>query len=127
MTGEHVNVVLTGPSVLLEPRAALALGMAVHELTTNAVKFGALSVPEGQVDINWTLEGNADAHALVLNWVELKGPAVHPPERRGFGMTLIERAFAHDVGGEAEIKFLPEGVVATLRAPLIDKQRRDPP
>jgi two-component system, chemotaxis family, CheB/CheR fusion protein len=121
MTGEQINVVLTGPAVLLEPRAALALGMAVHELTTNAVKFGALSVPAGKVDVHWMVRQETEGAVLELVWVERNGPAVTVPDHHGFGTTLINRAFAHDAGGDAEIEFLPEGVVATLRAPLTHK------
>jgi two-component system, chemotaxis family, CheB/CheR fusion protein len=118
ISGERTNVVLTGPVVLLQPRAALALGMATHELTTNAVKYGALSVPEGNVEVSWSVDTAASSEWLVLKWVERNGPAVTLLERRGFGMTLIERGFAHDVGGEVKVEFAPEGVVATLRAPL---------
>jgi two-component system CheB/CheR fusion protein len=118
MSGERTNVVLAGRPVLLEPRAALALGMAAHELTTNAVKYGALSVPEGNVAVSWSVESAADHEWLVLKWVERDGPRVSPPARRGFGMTLIERGFAHDVGGEVEVDFAEAGVVAILRAPL---------
>ena len=103
--------------MLLEPRAALALGMAVHELTTNAVKYGALSMPEGNVEIDWSVEEDADGEQLVLRWVEHNGPPVPTPDHRGFGMTLIERGFAYDAGGEAKVDFTPAGVVATLRAP----------
>jgi two-component system, chemotaxis family, CheB/CheR fusion protein len=124
MAGERVNIALTGPEVVLEPRAALATEMAVHELTTNAVKYGALSVPEGNVEVGWTVEKSAtDAH-LVLKWVERNGPPVAPPSLRGFGMTMIERVFVHDVGGHAKVDFLPDGVVATLRAPLPGKTRK---
>jgi len=124
-SSEPVNVILTGDPVLLEPRAALALEMAVHELTTNGVKYGALSVPEGCVDVSWTIEKIAELNWLVLKWVERNGPPVTPPEHRGFGMTLIERGFAHDVGGEATVEFTPKGVIATLRAPLSTKACRD--
>jgi two-component sensor histidine kinase len=120
LSGERVNVTLTGPAVLVAPRVALAMGMAIHELTTNAVKFGALSVSEGRVDIAWTVAENAADRQLVLKWSERNGPPVVRPSRRGFGMTLVERAFAHDVGGEAHIDFRPEGVVATMSAPLSD-------
>jgi two-component system CheB/CheR fusion protein len=118
LSNESVNVVLTGPPVLLEPRVALALGMTVHELTTNAAKYGALSVPDGTVDIRWAVENSDDTDCLVLKWVERNGPPVTPPDHRGFGMTLIERGFAYDVGGDAKVDFAPEGVTATLRAPL---------
>ena len=115
---EGTNVTMTGPRVLLQPHAALALGMAVHELATNAIKYGALSVPEGNVDVTWSASTVADGDRLVLKWVERNGPPVTPPTRRGLGMTLIERSFADDVDGEVEVDFAPEGVVATLNAPL---------
>jgi two-component sensor histidine kinase len=95
------------------------MGMAVHELTTNAVKYGALSVSEGNVEVTWSVETVANQEALVLKRVERNGPPpVSVPDRRGFGMTLIERGFAHDVGGEVKVDFAPSGVVATLSAPL---------
>jgi two-component system CheB/CheR fusion protein len=118
LKGGRANAVINGPLVLLEPRAALTLGMAAHELTTNAVKYGALSVPGGNVGITWSVETTERHDRLVLKWVERNGPPVTPPARRGFGLTLIERGFAHDVGGDCEVSFEPEGVVATLRAPL---------
>jgi two-component system CheB/CheR fusion protein len=126
LSRERVSAELTGPKVMVEPRIALALGMATHELTTNAVKFGALSNPEGKVDISWTIQQNASGSALKLKWVEQNGPPVSKPSRRGFGMTLVERAFVHDVDGEAEVAFLPERVVATLIATLPDEQERVP-
>jgi two-component sensor histidine kinase len=109
---ELPNIVMSGPLLLLAPLAAL--GMTVHELMANALKYGALSVPEGTVSVSWSV----DPDRLVLLWVERNGPAVVKPERPGFGMTLIERGFAHDVGGDAVVDFQPEGVVALLRAPL---------
>jgi two-component system, chemotaxis family, CheB/CheR fusion protein len=123
LSGEWANVTITGPDVLVVPRIALAMGMAVHELTTNAVKFGAMSVPEGRVDVSWSVEGNAADRQLVLTWAERNGPAVVKPSRRGFGMALVERAFAHDVEGEARVDFRPEGVTATMRAPLSDMHK----
>jgi two-component system CheB/CheR fusion protein len=126
MSAERKNIVLTGPLVLLPPRAALAFGMAVHELTTNAVKFGALSTPEGNVAVTWSVTPRTDQRWVDLQWVERDGPVVKPPEYRGFGMTLIKRGFAHDVGGEVEVDFVQEGVVATLRAPLPDNAQKAP-
>jgi two-component system, chemotaxis family, CheB/CheR fusion protein len=127
LSGERANAEMTGPAVLVQPRTALALGMAAHELITNAVKFGALSSPDGKVDISWTVGEKPRGPELVLKWVERNGPPVTKPARRGFGMALIERAFAHDVDGEAEVNFLPEGVVATLRAPLPGDKNPAPP
>jgi two-component system CheB/CheR fusion protein len=127
MAGDHSNVVLTGGKVMLEPRAALALGMAVHELTTNAVKHGALSVPDGTVSVTWKTEPMDSGKQLVLDWAERNGPPVIAPGRRGFGMTLIERSFAHDVSGTVKVDFAPEGVTATLRAPLGGAAHRGKP
>jgi two-component system CheB/CheR fusion protein len=127
MSADRTNVSLTGPEVLLQPRAALALGMAAHELTTNAVKYGALSVPEGNVEVTWSVDRVEDHERLVLKWVERDGPAVNPPAHRGFGMTLIKRGLSHDVGGKVEVDFATTGVVATLTAPLPDKLRAGQP
>jgi two-component system CheB/CheR fusion protein len=115
---DRSNIVLAGSRVLLQPRAALALGMAIHELTTNAVKHGALSVPEGMVQIAWRLEQTSGNAVLVLNWSESNGPPVSPPTRKGFGMTMIERGLRQDMSAEVTIAFEPEGVKATVRAPI---------
>jgi two-component sensor histidine kinase len=84
-----------------------------------------LSIPEGNVEIGWSVTKDADNDQLVLQWIEQNGPPVRPPDHRGFGMTLIERGFSYDAGGEAKVDFKPEGVVATLRAPLPRKQRKE--
>ena len=126
LDGSRANVHVSGPRVRLEPRAALALGMAIHELTTNAVKYGALSVPEGDISVTWDVSESGgrdgaegpDAPALELRWVERGGPPVAPPVRRGFGMTLIERGLRQDMSAQVVLEFSPGGVVATLRAPL---------
>ena len=109
---------LDGPDLMLEPRSALALGMALYELATNAVKYGAWSVPAGRVSIIWHLEQEPPASHLVLLWTEADGPPVEPPARRGFGMTLIERGLSQDMGAEVEVTFAPAGVRARLRAPF---------
>jgi two-component sensor histidine kinase len=112
------NIAIGGPRVLLEPRAALALGMAVHELTTNAVKFGALSVPEGRIRVNWSIEAGPEAEFLILDWVETNGPVVNGKTGNGFGMTLIERGLKQDMSAEIQMEFRPTGVCARMRAPL---------
>ena len=83
MARDRTNVVITGPAVVLHPRGALALGMAVHELATNAAKFGALSVPEGDVAVTWVVEGAEDGEHLMLDWIERNGPPVKEPAQRG--------------------------------------------
>ena len=121
MAGDRTNVRIKGPPVPLEPRGALALGMAIHELATNAVKYGALSVPDGNVAVTWDMERTDTGQHLVLEWVEQDGPAVTPPTSRGFGSTLIERALNHDMSAQAKIEFLPDGVRAHVRAPIRDR------
>jgi len=109
---------LSGPAIRLSPRTALSLSMALHELATNAVKYGALSVPEGRVTIAWALAPGPGAQRLDLSWAERHGPPVTPPIRRGFGSRLIERGLAAELSGKASIHFEPEGVVCQIRALL---------
>jgi two-component system CheB/CheR fusion protein len=112
------NITLDGLPVALDARSALAIGMAIHELSTNAAKHGALSVPDGKVTLHWTVERTEAAEMFTLDWIERDGPQVRPPARRGFGLTLIERGLAHELNGHAEVRFLPDGVQARLRAPI---------
>jgi two-component sensor histidine kinase len=109
---------MVGPDVQLGPEEALATGLAIHELATNALKYGAFSAPDGVVNIVWRLENGEGRDELVLDWIELNGPPVQAPRRRGFGTTLIERSFAHQLSGKATLNFELDGVRATLRAPI---------
>jgi two-component sensor histidine kinase len=109
---------LNGPTVRLSPKTALSLSMALHELATNAVKYGALSVPDGRVDITWTQIPQPGAPRLELTWTERDGPPVTPPESRGFGSRLIERGLAAELSGSADIDFRPDGVVCRIEALL---------
>jgi PAS domain S-box-containing protein len=109
---------LTGPPVRLTPRMALSLSMALHELATNAVKYGSLSTPAGHVRIDWTVTAGAGGPRLALAWVEAGGPPVSQPTRRGFGSRLIERGLASELSGEAHIDFRPDGVVCRIEAGL---------
>jgi two-component system CheB/CheR fusion protein len=113
---DRANIRIEGPAVALDPRSALALGMAIHELATNAAKYGALSVPEGNVAVTWTTERSSGGERLALDWIEQNGPPVTAPTKRGFGRTLIERGLTHDLAGEAKVQFLPDGVRAHLSA-----------
>ncbi|MFC1457997.1 PAS domain S-box protein [Microvirga arabica] len=108
---------LSGPKVRLSPRMALALAMALQELATNAVKYGALSNATGQITVTWNVE-QGEPSTLDLRWAESGGPAVRTPTRRGFGSRLIERSLAQDLGGNVQIAFAPTGVTCTVRAPL---------
>ncbi|MDN5864440.1 MAG: PAS domain S-box protein [Gammaproteobacteria bacterium] len=109
-----------GPGLRLQPRAGLALAMALHELATNAVKYGALSGDDGRVAIHWRPEkdGEAGRTLLRLRWTETGGPPVAPPGRRGFGSCLIEQGLAHDLGGTARLHFRSSGLLCEIAAPL---------
>nr|WP_235577945.1 HWE histidine kinase domain-containing protein [Pseudoxanthomonas sp. Root630] len=109
---------IQGPAVDLDPQRALALTMALHELCTNAMKYGALSAQDGRVVIRWTCDGVGTARHLALRWEERGGPPVTPPTRRGFGSRLIERGLRHDLGGEVGLDFAPMGVVCRIHVPL---------
>jgi len=113
------QVTLKGPEVRLSPRQALSLGMTFHELATNAAKYGALSVPEGCVVVEWRLEQTPAGPALTLDWTERNGPAVPGrPARRGFGSRLIQTAVEQELGGRATLDYAPEGLRCRLTAPL---------
>lgn len=113
----HGRCEIDGPHLRLPPGMALALSMAVHELATNAAKYGALSVPSGQVSISWTVTPD-EPRCLHLCWREQGGPAVAPPTRKGFGTRLIERSLALELAGEVDLAYDPTGVVCTIRTPL---------
>ncbi|MFN7023652.1 MAG: PAS domain S-box protein [Pseudorhizobium sp.] len=113
---DGARLTLDGPLVHLPVDAAVPLAMAVHELTTNAVKYGALSVPDGQVTIGWTTERTEGGTMLHLEWTESNGPPVAPPTRRGFGSTLLERVLAGQLGGTVNVSYPPEGARARIQA-----------
>jgi len=107
---------ISGPSLRLKPQAALALAMALHELATNAVKYGSLSVTEGTLDLDWQVVGSGDERRLKLKWVERGGPPVSPPANKGFGTRLIERSLAFELDSQSGIRFDPEGVTCEIDA-----------
>ncbi len=107
-----------GPPVTLSPKLALSLSLALHELMTNALKYGALSSDAGEVVLVWSTAGEGTGRRLHIRWVEQGGPPVSPPPRRGFGSRLIERALAVEVDGPVVLDFAPRGVVCTIDASL---------
>jgi two-component sensor histidine kinase len=106
-----------GEAVTLVPTAAQALGMALHELATNAVKFGALSEGGGRVVISWRLDKGETGSTLIISWQEAGGPAVSAPEYAGFGTTIIERITGQSLGGRVTTIYAPTGLTWELRAP----------
>jgi PAS domain S-box-containing protein len=114
---EGDRIVTEGPDVRLGARAALALGMALHELATNAAKYGALSGEAGGVDLSWRVRPG-EAAILDLEWREHGGPPVTPPKRRGFGSRLLTQGVRSELNGAAEMDFAPTGLVCRIAAPL---------
>ena len=117
---------LSGPPILLEPKAALAAAMALHELVTNAVKYGAFSNDAGRVSVTWAAAHEASSR-FRLEWVETGGPPVAPPRRVGFGSKLIERLAAQDLGGAASHEFRAEGIRCVLEGRAADGACGAPP
>lgn len=112
---------LDGPDLNLPPKFALALSLGLHELCTNALKYGALSGPDGRIEVTWNTSPDDTGQRLVLHWRELDGPTVRAPERRGFGTRLLEEGLAQELGGEVSLSFEPAGVscrIAALLGPL---------
>ncbi|HET8729082.1 MAG TPA: PAS domain-containing protein [Alphaproteobacteria bacterium] len=116
--GDERRMSLSGRAVVLEPRTVLALGMAFHELATNAAKYGALTTADGRIEISWDIRTSDDGGLLCLRWVETGGPPVGTPDRRGFGSALIERSLAHELDGKATLDFNPDGVRCVMEIPL---------
>jgi PAS domain S-box-containing protein len=112
------SIMVKGPSVQLTPHSAQTLGMALHELTTNAVKYGALSAETGSVEIVWELRQDAETKVLALAWREENGPAVSPPRSRGFGTTVLTRVVEEAFGGKVVLDYAASGVIWTLEAAL---------
>jgi PAS domain S-box-containing protein len=108
------RLTVDGPHIDLPPKVAVSLAMAVHELATNALKYGSLSNEDGEVLIHWTTKDGR----LLLRWEERGGPPVATPPRRGFGSRMIERGLAAELGGSVSIRFAPTGVVCEVDAPL---------
>ena len=108
------NIAIDGPSAMLDSRAFSVLALVIHELITNAAKYGALSVQSGRLAIGWSRQANGDCEIL---WQESGGPLVRPPSRQGFGSILISRSIPFDLGGTSDLDFRPDGLRGLLRIP----------
>jgi len=108
------RVETSGPSVMVPPAAAQTLGMALHELATNAAKYGSLSNEAGRVEISWAVE----AESFCMSWRESDGPPVTAPDRTGFGTTVLDQLTASSMSGQVSIRYAPEGLTWELRCPL---------
>ncbi len=116
--GETSRFSVNGPFVPLLPQAAVTFSLAMHELCTNAAKYGALSVPEGHVSIVWSLTGPAEGGRFIWTWSESGGPPVVVPAHRGFGSSLIERVLPMELNGVVSVTYAASGLVCVLEAPM---------
>ena len=115
--GDTSRRCISGRELRLKPKAALTFSMVLHELATNAVKYGALSNDTGQLRIDWEITAS-EAKCVVLRWTEIGGPPVQQPQRRGFGSRLIEHGIAHDMAGQVDLVFAPDGLACRIEVPL---------
>jgi PAS domain S-box-containing protein len=111
------RLVIRGENIRLLPNVALALGIAFHELATNAVKYGAFSNEAGSILLAWTIEPTPEGNRLILQWQEKDGPPVIPPTRKGFGSRVIERGLPHELEGTVHLDYRADGVVCTINIP----------
>lgn len=118
LVGGRDRIACSGPDVALPPRVALALGMVLHELATNAAKYGALSCEAGRVDLGWRLEGAPGGERLHLAWQETGGPPVDAPSGHGFGMRFIRRTVTAELLGRVDLAFAPGGACCRMDFPL---------
>src|SRR5262249_38062158 len=115
---EETQITVEGPSVFLKPEAAQNIGLAMHELATNAAKYGALSVPAGHVTVSWRWVPEDNPKAVEITWRETGGPAVSPPEQRGFGSIVIERNLAKTLDADVHLAFAPGGIECRVVVPM---------
>ena len=118
--GAPKRVKVLGDDITLTPRAGLPIAMAIHELTTNAAKHGALSQPGGRLLVSWEVTGGGDAPVLEITWTESGGPPVAPNPPRGFGTTLIEKTLAYQFSGKVDRVFAASGLSCVINLPLTD-------
>lgn len=123
--GERIE--LEGPDVKLPSEIAVPIGMAVHELTTNAAKYGALSVRTGRVSVMWSEHGEGDDRRLSLSWVERGGPRVAQPARQGFGSRLLHRVLTTQLNAEVKVDYDPTGLRVSIDAPIKATASLSPP
>ena len=117
-SGGQSRFTIEGPFMQLQPTLAVTFRLALHELCTNATKYGALSVQEGRVAIIWQIHGDGDAARLNLTRTESGGPVFATPTRKGFGSRLIQKELAMELAGEVSVIYNPSGVICTIVAPL---------
>jgi PAS domain S-box-containing protein len=111
------QISINGEAVVVKPEVAQSLGLALHELATNAAKYGALSLPQGRISVSWRRVAQAEGEGVEIVWSEMGGPAVAPPQRRGFGSMVIERSLRRSLEAEVDLAFAPEGAKCRIVIP----------
>jgi PAS domain S-box-containing protein len=130
--GEASRLSVKGPPIVLDDTATQNIGLAFHELATNASKYGALSVPQGRIAIEWSFDGGTDGSpSLLLTWRERNGPTVRKPARKGFGHVVIERTLADSLQCDVKLDFAPRGLTWEVRIPhdhfyLLERSAAEP-
>jgi two-component sensor histidine kinase len=107
----------SGPALSINAKAAWALSLAIHELCTNAVKYGALREDKGSISIDWAIAGTKTGEMFTLRWVERNGPPVKSPGSSGFGSKLINRVLSAELGGRVDVSYRSEGLTCDVNAP----------
>jgi two-component sensor histidine kinase len=120
--GAQPRITLTGPALDLSADLAVPLGMALHELAANAAKFGALSVPQGCVDLTWDVREVKGKRTVRLVWIEHEGPLVDPPRHEGFGSTLLRKVLPMQIHAKVDLQFARDGLRCGIEAPLIERR-----
>jgi PAS domain S-box-containing protein len=115
--GRAERFAITGDNIRLPPKTALALGIAFHELATNAVTHGAFSNDAGSILIAWTIGPTPEGDRLILRWQEKDGPPVTPPSQKGLGARVLERGLAHELDATVQLEYPPDGVICTIDIP----------
>lgn len=115
---ESCRFAMMGDDLHVTPNSAVTLSMAFHELATNAAKYGAFSQPSGRIVVSWALTGFAAERRFRLEWLECGGPPIQAPRRKGFGVSLLERGLAHQLGGRVQLHFPSEGMRCLMDLPL---------
>lgn len=115
--GRVERFLISGQNYRLPPKVVLALSIAMNELATNAVKYGAFSNEAGTISISWTIEPSPDGNRLIFHWQEKDGPPVSLPTRRGFGSRVLERGLAHELDGTVKLDYFRDGVRCTINIP----------
>ncbi len=124
VTTDSGRLILDGPDIYLSGQSAQSLGLVMHELATNASKYGALCQSTGKIHIDWHTLEKGEVPSISLNWAELGGPPVKAPEKTGFGSRLIETSMSQSLGGNATLRYDPEGFNASLIVPIgVDRKR----